>query len=172
MKRNIAAHGKIADQYDILDLSYTLANRRSRHPSRAFAVTSFNSLEDTFSNNTESFVLAEKKKTPSLGFAFTGQGAQWARMGSELLAYYPSFLKSIRVLDRVLKDLPDKPDWSLEDALLEDTRTSRINEAEFSQPLCTAIQVATVQLLALWGIKPNVTVGHSSGRSLLPLPQV
>ena len=163
LKRNITAHGKIADQYDILDLSYTLANRRSRHPSRAFAVTSYNSLEDTFSNNTESFVLAEKKKTPSLGFAFTGQGAQWARMGSELLTYYPSFLKSIRVLDRVLKDLPDKPDWSLEDALLEDTRTSRINEAEFSQPLCTAIQVATVQLLAIWGIKPNVTVGHSSG---------
>jgi len=38
-----------------------------------------------------------------------------------------------------------------------------VNEAEFSQPLCTAIQIPIVQLLKLWGIQPVVTVGHSSG---------
>ena len=163
LKRNIAATGKAAGQYNLLDLSYTLANRRSRFPSRGYAVTSYASLEGTFSSTAETFTFADKKKRPTLGFAFTGQGAQWARMGSELMAYYPSFLRSIRVLDRALEDLPDGPDWTLEDALLEDAQTSRVNEAEFSQPLCTAIQVATVQLLSLWGIKPVVTVGHSSG---------
>lgn len=35
--------------------------------------------------------------------------------------------------------------------------------AEFSQPLCTAIQVALVDLLATWSITPSAVVGHSSG---------
>jgi acyl transferase domain-containing protein len=38
-----------------------------------------------------------------------------------------------------------------------------INQARFSQPLCTIIQVALVDLLASWNIKPAVVVGHSSG---------
>ena len=163
LKRNITATGKAAERYDLLDLSYTLANRRSRFSSRGYAVISYASREETFKNTAETFAFADKKKRPTLGFAFTGQGAQWARMGSELMAYYPSFLRSIRVLDRALEDLPDGPEWTLEDALLEPAQTSRVHEAEFSQPLCTAIQVATVQLLNLWGIKPVVTVGHSSG---------
>lgn len=35
--------------------------------------------------------------------------------------------------------------------------------AELSQPLCTAIQVAIVNLLREWGITPAAVVGHSSG---------
>lgn len=38
-----------------------------------------------------------------------------------------------------------------------------IYEARFSQPLCTVVQVALVDLLASWNIKPVVVVGHSSG---------
>ncbi|KAK7757297.1 hypothetical protein SLS62_000847 [Diatrype stigma] len=87
----------------------------------------------------------------------------WARMGAELMAYYPTFLESIRQLDGVLEELEDAPDWTLEDVLLENATTSRINKAEFAQPLCTAIQIALVKLLRLWGIKPAVTCGHSSG---------
>lgn len=40
---------------------------------------------------------------------------------------------------------------------------SRVNEAEFSQPLCTALQIGLVNILARWGIKPSSVVGHSSG---------
>ena len=162
LKANIDAHGKVADRYTLLDLSYTLANRRSQMSSRAFAVASHANIDSVF-HRQEGFHYAEKKKVPTIGFVFTGQGAQWARMGSELMTYYPSFLKTIRVLDRALEDLSDPPDWTLEDVLLEDAPKSRISEAEFAQPLCTAIQVAIVQLLHQWGIQPVVTVGHSSG---------
>jgi len=162
LKSNIDAHGKVADHYKLLDLSYTLANRRSQLSARAFAVASHANLDSVF-NEQDGFRFAEKKKIPTVGFAFTGQGAQWARMGSELMTYYPSFLRSVRVLGRALKDLRDGPEWSLEDVLLEDAPKSRVNEAEFSQPLCTAIQIAVVQLLNQWGIQPVVTVGHSSG---------
>ena len=40
---------------------------------------------------------------------------------------------------------------------------SQIDQAEFSQPLCTAIQIALVDLLSHWGIRPSAVVGHSSG---------
>ncbi|KAI1387727.1 KR domain-containing protein [Hypoxylon trugodes] len=161
--KNIAAHGKVASKYDLLDLSYTLANRRSVLSSKGFAVVSYSTLDDIFSNAAANFTIAEKKKTRRLGFVFTGQGAQWSRMGSELMQNSHRFLRSIRHLDHVLGKLRDGPAWSIEDALLEPPESSRVAEAEFSQPLCTAIQIALVQLLEYWGIRPAVVVGHSSG---------
>lgn len=40
---------------------------------------------------------------------------------------------------------------------------SRVDEAEFSQPLCTALQIGVVNLLRSWGANPAAVVGHSSG---------
>jgi len=40
---------------------------------------------------------------------------------------------------------------------------SRINHPECSQPLCTALQVALVELLRTFNISPVAVVGHSSG---------
>ncbi|KAK2749193.1 Type I Iterative PKS [Myotisia sp. PD_48] len=163
LARNIDAHGKVVKKYNLLDLSYTLGNRRSRLASRAFVVSSDITLGQDFNDVAKSFAFAEKKKTPTVGFAFTGQGAQWVRMGSDLMSYYPSVLRTIRTLDRALGELPDSPEWTLEDELLADAQTSRVSQAEFSQPLCTAIQIAVTDLLLSWGVKPFVTVGHSSG---------
>ncbi|GAB1213228.1 hypothetical protein ATERTT37_002377 [Aspergillus terreus] len=163
LKRNIEAHGAVVQQYNLLDLSYTLANCRTRFPSRAFVVTTNAQKEATFGDNLQQFVFANKNKAEALAFVFTGQGAQWARMGAELMTYYPCFLQSIKRMDTVLEELEDAPEWTLEDSLLEDTKTSRVNMAEFSQPLCTAVQIALVQLLRLWDITPSVTCGHSSG---------
>lgn len=38
-----------------------------------------------------------------------------------------------------------------------------INKAEFSQPLCTAIQIALVNYFAKCNVTPIAVVGHSSG---------
>lgn len=84
-------------------------------------------------------------------------------MGVELMNYYPSFMRTIRKLDQALEDLPEAPEWTIEDTFMDSPETSRVSEAEFSQPLCTAVQVAVVELLSTWGVKPVVTVGHSSG---------
>jgi acyl transferase domain-containing protein len=46
---------------------------------------------------------------------------------------------------------------------MKEKENSRVNRAEFSQPLCTALQVALVDLLFSWGIFPNGVIGHSSG---------
>lgn len=35
--------------------------------------------------------------------------------------------------------------------------------AQFSQPLCTAVQLMLVNLLRSWGVQPSSVIGHSSG---------
>lgn len=39
----------------------------------------------------------------------------------------------------------------------------RLDNPEFCQPICTALQVALVDLLASWNIRPHAITGHSSG---------
>lgn len=168
LTRNIEAHGRVSEQYDLLDLSHTLANRRSRLQSRAFAIASHLTLGSVFSNVATSFAFGEHNKNkkmpvPVVGFIFTGQGSQWPRMGAELIEYSPDFRRSIRALDDALDELCDGPEWSIEAILLESEKTSLVDDPEFSQPLVTAVQIALVQLLACWGVRPAVTAGHSSG---------
>ncbi|KAK8034603.1 polyketide synthase [Apiospora rasikravindrae] len=160
LQRNLDVLGPVSGNYNLLDLAYTLGNRRTMFSSRAFKVISRPELDK---GKFEGLSFAENKSAPTVGFVFTGQGAQWARMGADLMTYYPSFLRSIRMLDMILGDLEDGPDWTLEDMLLEPAATSLVDDAEYAQPLTTAIQIALVQLMRSWSILPAVTVGHSSG---------
>jgi acyl transferase domain-containing protein len=54
-------------------------------------------------------------------------------------------------------------EWSLLEELLKTEDDSRVGQSEISQPATTAIQIATVDLLATWGIQPSYVIGHSSG---------
>ena len=53
--------------------------------------------------------------------------------------------------------------WSLTEELAKPASHSRVNDAEISQPACTAAQLALVMLLKSWGITPITVTGHSSG---------
>lgn len=47
--------------------------------------------------------------------------------------------------------------------LQKSEETSNIDNAEFSQTLCTVLQVALVNLLRRFNLRPSASVGHSSG---------
>lgn len=49
------------------------------------------------------------------------------------------------------------------DVLCNSDDKNLLLQAEFSQPLCTALQIALVNLLATWSITPSAVEGHSSG---------
>ena len=49
------------------------------------------------------------------------------------------------------------------DELLKDEKQSKLDIAAYSQPVCTVLQVALIELLQSWGISPAAVVGHSSG---------
>lgn len=166
LQQNIAAHASVVAKYSLHDLAFTLGTRRTRHATRAFTVASLDTLADNFANANSAFTWADKKQQQTVervGFVFTGQGSQWPRMGADLIVHSARFRASIRVMDKALGALPDAPEWTIEAMLLAGEGESRVSEAEFSQPLCTAVQVALTEVLADWGIKPCVTIGHSSG---------
>ncbi|GAB1201010.1 hypothetical protein APSETT444_010394 [Aspergillus pseudonomiae] len=81
----------------------------------------------------------------------------------ERITRFPKFREDIHRMDKILTELREAPPWSIEEELSKDEATSRVGHAEFAQPLCTAIQIALVNLLREWGIVPSAVVGHSSG---------
>ncbi|KXJ89683.1 hypothetical protein Micbo1qcDRAFT_212101 [Microdochium bolleyi] len=100
---------------------------------------------------------------PQLLGIFTGQGAQWPTMARSLLRSNSVFRQTIAKLDSVLAACDDPPVWTLADQILRDAATSRVHEAAVAQPLCTAIQIALVDLLQSLGITLHTVIGHSSG---------
>ncbi|OJJ48577.1 hypothetical protein ASPZODRAFT_130649, partial [Penicilliopsis zonata CBS 506.65] len=82
-------------------------------------------------------------------------------MGRELIDIYPVFDHSICRAARHLQKLGAA--WDLKDELSKTAEESRVSRAFLSQPLCTAIQIALVDLLASWDILPASVTGHSSG---------
>lgn len=59
--------------------------------------------------------------------------------------------------------LPDPPTWSILQELEQDQSTRDMLAASMSQVLCTAIQIALVNTLAVVGIRFDAVVGHSAG---------
>ncbi|KAI8258243.1 polyketide synthase, partial [Colletotrichum sp. SAR 10_98] len=144
---------------DLADVSYTLANRREHNAHRSFAIASGESF-----NMATSLPSREGSGPSSIVMVFNGQGAAWPQCGRDLLLTNPTFTSTIRKLQAHLKTLgAHAPTWSIEEELLKPARTSRIYEAEFSQPLCTALQIGLVDALAALGVRPSAVVGHSSG---------
>jgi acyl transferase domain-containing protein/SAM-dependent methyltransferase len=143
----------------ISDLAYTLARKRRQLPHRAFGIVK-NGVLETVSQR----VQADASKPKDVVMVFTGQGAQWPQMGRELLQSNDVFRSTIRSLDQHLQSIDgEKPCYSIEAELKKAGKKSRISVAEFSQPLCTAVQIALVDTLNTVGITPQAVVGHSSG---------
>ncbi|KAJ5675621.1 polyketide synthase [Penicillium macrosclerotiorum] len=142
----------------VTDLAFTLGTRREHLPYRSFAVAS------PLGSITKSSA-SKAGEAPDIAMVFTGQGAQWPQMGRRLLRSpeFPIFERTIKKLDQHLRTLENGPDWSIQEELQKPTKTSRLSQAELSQPLCTAVQVALVDLLESIGVAPTAVVGHSSG---------
>ncbi|CEJ86639.1 hypothetical protein VHEMI04162 [[Torrubiella] hemipterigena] len=150
-------------ELDYEDIALTLATRREHLGHRSFAVVTKNTFDAAVELPVQDAGKAGQA-APSLVMVFTGQGAAWPRFGRELLLTNPIFANSVKSLDAQLQTLGKiAPSWSLVDELCKPAKTSRVYEAEFSQPLCTAVQIALLDLFASLGVTPAAVVGHSSG---------
>lgn len=82
-------------------------------------------------------------------------------MGRELYERYPVYASAIDRADKHLLSLGAP--FSLVQELSKDELNTQINSAHLSQPSCTAVQLALVDLLTTWGITAAAVAGHSSG---------
>lgn len=144
------------------DVAYTLS-RRSHWDYRISFTASTQSelLEnlDQIAKGVNRLSIAGAK--PAICFAFTGQGAQWPQMGLDLMPHYPIFAESMRRSEAEFLRLGAH--WHLIEELEKTKEESSINQAWLSQPCCTAVQIALLDLLSSWGIEPQAVTGHSSG---------
>ncbi|KAI0506314.1 hypothetical protein F5B22DRAFT_639320 [Xylaria bambusicola] len=159
----------------IEDLAYTLCERRGPFSFRvSFAAGDLDDLSEKINIHlqqeggiisTKALALAHPGQHHGILGVFTGQGAQYPRMGAELIEKWPQARRIIKHLEMMLSQLPinDRPSWSLKAELLANAKSSRVQEATISQPLCTAVQIMMVDLLKLAKVDFCAVVGHSSG---------
>ncbi|KAE8853019.1 hypothetical protein HRS9122_00011 [Pyrenophora teres f. teres] len=167
-----------AENLQLRDLAYTLHSRRSRFPYALSVVANDGPalrkkleelLAESEANGKPIGIRAASapsglKQGSGVVAIFTGQGAQWATIGAELLSSSTVASDILEKLEQRLAQLPklDRPTWSLREELLR-AENSRINEPELSQPLCTAIQILLVDISRSAGLKFSAVLGHSSG---------
>lgn len=149
-----------SDPAYIANLAYTLGEGRSKlsWKTTCLADNGFDLREKL-----ESFKGANAVRSsgePRIGFVFTGQGAQWAGMGAELLER-KAFGESFRKSNEYLKECGCE--WDAIEELTRPAAESRVSQPEVSQPMCNILQVALVDELRAWGVNPSKCVGHSSG---------
>ncbi|KIA75578.1 polyketide synthase [Aspergillus ustus] len=137
------------------DASYTLGCRRKRFSHRAFAIGS--------DSNWDVSAVQRSGKAPDLVWVFTGQGAQYPGMGKDLLRESSTARETIKALDVVLNEVDPERSWTIEEELRQPESSSQLSKAEYSQPCCTALQIALVDVLNSLNLKPSAVVGHSAG---------
>nr|UVI58158.1 polyketide synthase [Aspergillus roseoglobulosus] len=138
------------------DLCHTLNEKRSLFDWRSYHVA------DTVENLQKSLQnarpLRRSANSKTIRFIFTGQGANWAGMAQDLMVY-PLFRQRIQGASVFLREIGCP--WDLYDRMT--TQHGEINEPTFAQSSCVAVQIALVDLLHSWKVKPTTVVGHSSG---------
>lgn len=144
----------------IANLAYTLGEGRSKlsWKTTCFAENGFELREKLEGLKGANAVRSSGE--PRIGFVFSGQGAQWAGMGAELLerkVFGESFRKSAEYLKEC------GCEWDAIEELTRPASESNISNPLISQPMCNILQVALVDELRAWGVNPTKVVGHSSG---------
>ncbi|KAJ5503703.1 Acyl transferase/acyl hydrolase/lysophospholipase [Penicillium fimorum] len=150
---------EVGNEKFLNDLAFSINERRSVFPWKAAVVG--DAMEGLAASLSQNVKAKSALRSPTLGFVFTGQGAQWAGMGKELLEVYPVFKMSILGIDRFLNEIDAH--FTVEEEITKCAQKSDLNHPSLSQTVCTALQIALVDLLKSWNIHPDSVTGHSSG---------
>jgi acyl transferase domain-containing protein/NAD(P)-dependent dehydrogenase (short-subunit alcohol dehydrogenase family)/SAM-dependent methyltransferase/acyl carrier protein len=99
---------------------------------------------------------------PAIGFLFTGQGSQYAGMGSVLYTQSSVFRSAVDRCDAILSGkLAHRLSQVLcgNEAVPEDL----IHDTAWTQPALFVLEYALAMLWRSWGARPSVVLGHSLG---------
>jgi len=105
---------------------------------------------------------------PKVAFLYTGQGSQYVNMLRRLRAAEPIVAATFAEADEIMTPLLGKPLSKF--VFIDESDSSAIakceedlRQTEITQPVVLTIDMAITRLLASYGIKPDMTMGHSLG---------
>ncbi len=162
LQRLVEQYREILDtrpDIDLRDVCFTVNTGRSHFPYRAcFLAPDVESMRQQLA----SFEVSAKVSEPGrVGFLFTGQGSQYARMGREL---YGSSAVFREAMDECAAAWQRETGESLIAALYPaEGEASRLDQAKYAQPALFAFEYALAKLWQSWGMEPSVLLGHSLG---------
>ncbi|KAF1812873.1 polyketide syntase 2 [Eremomyces bilateralis CBS 781.70] len=142
----------------------TLATRRGFHDFRAGLIIEDKEQRDTLlrslatrkGHNQIVSNRANAKDATKVVWLFSGHGAQWPDMGTELLAHEPVFRTAVQDLDTVVAEIAG---FSPVKAL----RTKDFASSDRVQVLTYVVQVGLTALLQSKGSRADAIIGHSVG---------
>jgi polyketide synthase 5 len=153
----VQAHDDLA----LPDLAYTLACRRAHRPLRTVVSASNRSdlakalLEITNGDAPYRAALDDDRRGPV--WVFSGQGAQWAGMGAQLLAAEPVFAATVAQLEPLIAA---ESGVSVTTGM---TAPQVVTGEAWLQPTLFAMQVALAATMKSYGASPAAVIGHSMG---------
>ncbi len=103
-----------------------------------------------------------------MAFLYTGQGSQYVNMLAPLRAAEPIVAELFDEADRIMTPLLGKPltDYIFVDQTDADAVAKAeedLRQTEITQPTVLTIDLALTRMLAAFGIRPDMTMGHSLG---------
>jgi polyketide synthase 5 len=152
-----------ATELATVDLAYTLARKRGHRSVRTTLLASdtaelLSALRDV-ANGDAIFqeVVGQEERGPV--WVFSGQGSQWATMGTDLLANEPPFAAAIAEIEPLIAH---ESGFSVTEAL---TAPEKVTGIDRIQPTIFAMQVALAATMKSYGVRPGAVIGHSMGES-------
>ena len=100
---------------------------------------------------------------------FSGQGAQYVNMGSQLACLYPEFRQNFQQADRIMQQLyhetlSDKVyPVPTQDEAVQKEQQRILTETQYAQPAIGTLSMSMYHLLTRAGLRPAMVGGHSFG---------
>ena len=146
---------------DVGDLSYTTCARRIHHNFRiATSVASTASLRKFLESSLENSgnIRPVPAAMPAVAFTFTGQGAFYKGMSSQLFKDFPFYRLQVHQLDRIVQQLGFPSVVPAVEGTIGDGFSPLT-----TQLTIVVVEIALASFWALLGVKPSAVIGHSLG---------
>ncbi|MEZ0355728.1 sulfolipid-1 biosynthesis phthioceranic/hydroxyphthioceranic acid synthase [Mycobacterium sp. SA01] len=149
------------EDLSLRDLGYTLARRRGHRPLRTSVIADDRA---ELIAGLRHVAEGDDPFQPAVGqddrgpvWIFSGQGSQWASMGTGLLATEPVFAAKIAEIEPLIAA---ESDFSVTEAMTAPETVEGIHRV---QPTIFAVQVAMAATMRSYGFQPGAVIGHSLG---------
>jgi acyl transferase domain-containing protein/acyl carrier protein len=163
----VASYAEYLSQsdYSVEDICSFTALKRAQFPERKlFVAEDKSALLDSLLNSSAETPVSGRKfdedESARIIFVFSGQGAQWPRMGLALAETEDVFRAALEECNEALKRYVD---WDVFEELAKDESDTRIKEGDVMQPLLMAVGVALARWWQDKGLQPDTVIGHSMG---------